>query len=378
MAGAICLCTGCIFEGKHEFAISRCDVCEKFFCKRHEEQHAQREGTSSHCVSPIDDDATQACPQSPAAVKCADHPGKDIEGFCDTCNIVICGSCCLGDHRGHKYRLIAEVAAEKRAEVTKINDTLAVYHDALATSIMHLDKSEADNNVSTVVAIESVKELFIKVRAIVDVAEAQATLDVKTMSKNKNKMQLGGQRLGVEFHQCEVDNLQNVVTTALASDNDAEFLQLCSNIAPRFAAIQQDRSSWVLEPCTNGNVYFVPVVISIGKMGHVVDGDCDNPAAFRAELKGDAHERVVTIVAVEKTRRTDEPWKLLDVTHISPSGVSQSLPVTSAAVGTCSATLSLVDDGDHVVNVRFANTHVAGSPIRFHSTLVRYFLHVQP
>ena len=222
MSGALCLCSGCMFEGKHECAISRCNVCEESFCKRHEEQHAQRKSTSSHCVSLIDDDdATQAFPPSPAAVKCADHPGRDIEGFCDTCNIVICGSCCLGDHWGHKYRSITEVAAEKRAEVTKINGTLAMYHDELATSIMYLDKSEADNNISTVVAIESVKELCIKVRAIVDAYEAKATLDITTMSKNKNKTQLGGQRLGVEFHQCEVDNLQNVVTTALASNSDA-------------------------------------------------------------------------------------------------------------------------------------------------------------
>jgi hypothetical protein len=113
-------------------------------------------------------------------------------------------------------------------------------------------------------------------------------------------------------------------------------------------------------------------------MGYVVDGSCHNPAAFRADVTGEAPERVVVIAAVEKTKRIDVPLELFDVIHISPSGVNQAVPVTSAAVGTCSATLSLVDDGDHVVNVRFADTHIAGSPIRFHSTLVRYFLHVQP
>ena len=85
-------------------------------------------------------------------------------------------------------------------------------------------------------------------------------------SKNKNKTQLGGQKLGVEFKQCEVDNLQNAVTTALASDDDAAFLQLSSGIAPRFAVLQQDRLSWVLEPCTNGIVNFAPAPISTGKI----------------------------------------------------------------------------------------------------------------
>ena len=234
-------CTMCqLTDKKRVHAVCSCVECEENLCAKHQEEHALRKVTSSHVVSLI-----EAPPQYPAPVKCADHPGRDIEGFCDTCNIAICGSCCLGVHRGHKCRIIAEVAAEKRAVVTKINDTLVVYHDALATSIMHLDKSEADNNVSTVVAIESVKDLYIKVRAIVDADEAQATLDVTTMSKNKNKTQLGGQRLGVELHQCEVESLQNVVTFALASDSEAAFLQLCSDIAPRFAAIQQDRPSWV-------------------------------------------------------------------------------------------------------------------------------------
>ena len=372
---ALLLCSSCIFDGKHEGAITRCNICVENYCKRHHDQHSTRNATSFHVVSCIDEDSTQAPPPCHAAVKCGEHPGKDIEGFCDKCNIAICGTCLFGNHHGHTYRCVKVVATEKRVELTKISSTLDVYNGALATCIMHINKSEADNNVSLVVATVYVKEHYAQVRAKVDADyaqvrakvdadEAQSTLDVTTMSKSKNKMQLGGQKLGVEFKQCEVDNLQNAVTTALASDNDAAFLQLSSDIAPRFAALQQDRPSWVLKPCTNGIVHFVPAPISTGKMGYVLDGDCDVAAAFKAEVTGDARDRMIVIAAGEKTRSIDIPLELFEVTHISPSGVSRSLSTTSAAVGTCSAALSLVDDGEHVVNVCLGSTHVNGSPIR--------------
>ena len=362
---ALLLCSSCIFEGKHEGAITRCNICEKNYCKSHDEQHSTRDVTSFHVVSCIDEDSTQAPPPCHAAVKCGEHPGKDIEGFCDKCNIAICGTCLFGNHHGHTYRCVKVVATEKRVELTKISSTLDVYNGALATCIMLINKSEADSNVSLVVATVSVKEHYAQVRAKVDADEAQSTLDVTTMSKSKNKMQLGGQKLGVEFKQCEVGILQNAVTTALASDSDAAFLQLSSDIAPRFAALQQDRPSWVLKPCTNGIVHFVPSPISTGKMGYVLDGDCDVAAAFKAEVTGDARDRMIVIAAGEKTCSSiDIPLELFVVTHISPSGVSRSLSTTSAAVGTCSAALSLVDDGEHVVNVCLGSTHVNGSPIR--------------
>ena len=361
---ALLLCSSCIFDGKHEGAITRCNICEKNYCKSHDEQHSTRDVTSFHVVSCIDEDSTQAPPPCHAAVKCGEHPGKDIEGFCDKCNIAICGTCLFGKHHEHKYRSVKVVAAEKRVELTTISGMLALYHDALATGIMRINKSEADNNVSFVAAMVTVKEHYVQVRAKVDADEVQSTLDVTTMSKSKNKTQLGGQKLGVEFKQCEVDNLQNAVKTALASDDDAAFLQLSSGIAPRFAVLQQDRLSWVLEPCTNGIVNFAPAPISTRKMGYVLDGDCHVSAAFKAEVTGDARDRMIVIVAGEKTLWIDIHLELFVVTHISPSGASHSLPVTSAAVGTCSAALSLVDDGEHVVNVCFGSTHVNGSPIR--------------
>ena len=146
--------------------------------------------------------------------------------FCDTCGIVICSSCVsFGSHRGHRYRSVHEVAAKKRAELNKMRGTLDVYRKVLAASIMHIDKSEADNNETTVVTIAAVKEHFFNVLAKFDADEAQFILDVTTLSKKKNKTpRLGGQKLGVEFRQCEVDNFQNVITTALASDNNSAFL----------------------------------------------------------------------------------------------------------------------------------------------------------
>jgi B-box zinc finger len=367
-------CSMCT-DNKKELAICSCAVCEENLCAKHQDDHAGRKKTSSHVVSyfQFDEVLTQTFPPCSVPVKCGEH-GNDIEGFCDKCNIVLCGSCVFGAHHGHNYRSIAQVIAEKRAEITKINGTLVVYQGALTASIKHIDKCEADNTVSTVVAIEAVKASFILVRAKTDVDEAQMILDVTTLSKKKYKMQLGGQKLNVEFIQCEVDTLQNAVTTALASDDDAAFLQLSSGLAPRFAALEQDRSSWVLQPCTNGIVCFAPAAISMGEMGHVLDGDCDIAAAFKVEIHGDARDRVVSIVAVEETSTIDVPLDMFVVNHVSPSGVSNLLPVTNAAVGKRSATLSLVDDGDHVVNVYFGNTHVNCSPIRLAYVDVKAFV----
>ena len=108
--------------------------------------------------------------------------------FCDTCGIVICSSCVsFGSHRGHRYRSVHEVAAKKRAELNKMRGTLDVYRKVLAASIMHIDKSEANNNETTVVTIAAVKEHFFNVRAKIDADEAQFMLDVTTLSRRRTR-----------------------------------------------------------------------------------------------------------------------------------------------------------------------------------------------
>ena len=105
MAEKCLWCAGCLFIGKQVPGISHCGSCEESYCKSHLDQHAKRRLTSLHEVIAIESDGLAELEEQPHIhTFCGVHVSEEIKGFCDGCNIVICGACLFGLHKEHKYR----------------------------------------------------------------------------------------------------------------------------------------------------------------------------------------------------------------------------------------------------------------------------------
>ena len=266
-------CSWCKEEKKHTPAVAHCPDCEECFCEKHLVLHARIKATSTHVVIHIEGAALMAFEQRPVVVFCKIHPSEEIKGFCDRCITVICGSCIFGDHKGHTYRSVAEVVVEKKSELSNMLVVLAGFSESVAEGVAQVELSETTNVETTAAAILLVEKLAREFRARVDAAEALLKQDIKKLGERKGKEQLQGQKLGLQFSQCEVHNLHIAATEALACGDFSVLLVLFSNIAPRFAEIQRSRLTWPLQACTDGAVHFQAATIEAVKLGFVVDGD---------------------------------------------------------------------------------------------------------
>jgi hypothetical protein len=49
--------------------------------------------------------------------KCGQHPNNDVEVYCFRCEITMCTTCCVTDHRGHKCFDIIDAASDLRKQI---------------------------------------------------------------------------------------------------------------------------------------------------------------------------------------------------------------------------------------------------------------------
>lgn len=65
-----------------------CNPCHRSMCEQCEEEHQKNPETKKHEVVPY----RQRKYQLPVE-KCKDHPTKDIDMFCEDCQIPVCSKC---------------------------------------------------------------------------------------------------------------------------------------------------------------------------------------------------------------------------------------------------------------------------------------------
>ena len=346
---------------QHVVAIASCADCEESYCEKHKEQHAKRKATSTHNVIAIEGDAIEF-ERKPVRALCTIHAFKELEGFCDTCTTVICVSCMLHSHKGHKYRSLDEVRLEKITMLQEMQVVLAKQLRSLATGISKVERCETASAESLIAAIASVEEHVRGVQAAAAAAGALIVDELKTMSAQKGKQKLGAQLLNLEFAQCDAENVHCVITKALACRDIPSMLVLYSSILPRVASLELSEPSWQLQPCTNGEVFFKSAAIAVN-LGGVVDGDHHVAAGFKMEVTGDNQQRTVTIVALSAIGH-DVPPQLITVQLQPPTGAAHELVVTAMGQGQFAAPCRLAEDGEHVISVMLRDKQVMGSPQR--------------
>ena len=374
MAEKCILCAGCLFAGKQVPGISHCGSCKESYCKSHLDQHAKRGLTSLHKVITIESDGLAELEEQPHIhTFCGVHVSEEIKGFCDACNIIICGACVFGLHKEHKYRSLEEVGAEKKTELKEILVVLIGQQDSLVEAITKVGQCEKINADSIISAILRVQDLVRGVHAEVDAFEAMIVQQLKKKSAHKGKEQLGGQKLTLDFSNCDVDNVKIAVLKALACDDIPSFLVMYGDITPRYKALKASQSSWHLQPCTNGAVHFEPAAMQAINLGCVVDGDlsaADFKIEFKIEETGAGKQCTITIVALSATGH-DFAVQLFEVQLQPPTGAGQALVVRDMGKGCYSTACNLTESGVYIISVTLRKEHVVGSPLRRAADLVR-------
>ncbi|XP_034329810.2 E3 ubiquitin-protein ligase TRIM71 [Magallana gigas] len=99
-----------------------CNDCHQPMCDQCRDEHQRSPKTKNHEVVLF----MQRKLRLPVE-KCRDHPTREIDIFCDICNIPLCSKCStMSDHKGHSFTdletIYTEKAAACREEIPKIQE----------------------------------------------------------------------------------------------------------------------------------------------------------------------------------------------------------------------------------------------------------------
>ena len=74
----------------------------------------------AHEIIPVDgfeDKVKELKTLRKVTLKCALHPGKELELYCETCMELICHNCTVKKHKDHQYNLIDEIFEENKEKL---------------------------------------------------------------------------------------------------------------------------------------------------------------------------------------------------------------------------------------------------------------------
>lgn len=138
-------CWGCMDCGNssESFGLLLCEDCRGM--------HGRVKAFKSHSVVILDEFLgyiTKLRRGKPP--RCQQHPHKDIEFHCDTCNLIVCALCVTVDHVGHHFELLQHRADKKRIKTLSICNEIKSHLEYVASNsaLLHERISEFESEKS--------------------------------------------------------------------------------------------------------------------------------------------------------------------------------------------------------------------------------------
>ena len=108
---AVISCDECIEAGP---AVVYCNQCVKRLCAECSEHHRRSKASASHSMTKLKEQQEHSLHR---AAMCATHPHRELEFFCETCNVMCCRDCITAEHETHVYKIPSRGLVEKQRKL---------------------------------------------------------------------------------------------------------------------------------------------------------------------------------------------------------------------------------------------------------------------
>ena len=119
-------------------ATSFCRNCGQFICETCAEMHETWKELASHEVislSQLEGDVTKLVPPKKTTMYCPQHPTKELDLYCETCDELICRDCIVRVHRDHQYDLTTDAFPKHRdtivSQLQPVKEQLSTVNQAI-------------------------------------------------------------------------------------------------------------------------------------------------------------------------------------------------------------------------------------------------------
>ena len=152
------------------------------------------------------------------------HEKKEIEFFCNICEVAICNACALTNHDGHGKILLEQAANERKLRVKSAIESQKKRAQTKRSKITKLDKSLIEVQEQAARVKRNVQEYADSIHAAIEAKKLEMFDDVERRTK-KTLQEIGKQKEEIEEqakrHESEIQNTE----TLLKRSTSAQVMQ---------------------------------------------------------------------------------------------------------------------------------------------------------
>ena len=204
-----------------------CFQCCEFWCGECITFHNRMKANKDHCALALEDlqeHDFENILKRPTFCAIPGHEKKEIEFFCNICEVVICNACALTNHDGHGKILLEQAANERKLRVKSAIESQRKRAQTKRSKITKLDESLSEVQEQAARVKRNVQEYADSILAAIEAKKLEIFDDVERRTKaslqeiGKQKKQIEEQSKG---HESEIENTE----TLLKRSTSAQLMQ---------------------------------------------------------------------------------------------------------------------------------------------------------
>ena len=281
---------------------------------------------------------------NPQQVTCNDH-GKPLDGFCETCEMVICFHCAIRTHKDHEHDLVSDSYPKHYQMLHDSLKPVKRKKEALKKVLSDLAEREGKIKERREGVLEEINGMVEEMIGILRQSERKLTEQVKRVTDAKLEM-LSGQTKSAQTSLSLLENVENYVEQSLKTGTHQQVLRSKKQMMERMSEVTTQINLEELHPIEKDDLRLIKVSAETLKSLHHI-GTVSYTALQECKVK---------IFEVEKSLKEKK----------FSFSLSMEAPLVSVPVSSLRCSLVPVGKGDEPIDTTVTTTSTHPGVYRIH------------
>ena len=191
-------------------------------------------------------------------VFCSEHPDKELELYCATCEEPICLKCVVksGTHHGHDTELLSEAFEKYKREITTSLEPMERQLTTINKALVKLDTRCGEISNQQAATEANIRGTFTRLHEILDTRQAQLINELQHITHRKLKS-LAVQRDQIETLLVQLSSCLDFVRESLKTEQEREVMVIKKTLELKVKEMTTSFQPDSLEPSMKADVTFI-------------------------------------------------------------------------------------------------------------------------
>ena len=189
------------------------------------------------------------------SILCSEHPSKELDLYCETCEELVCRDCTVRIHRDHQYDLVTNAFQKHKGVLVKILQPVEQQLDMLTKSLQQLDTQCQHITDQREALVGNVHKTIRQLQEALEVRKTELIGELDQITQMKLKI-LPAQRDQIELVQTQLSSCLDFVKKSLRTGSEVEILAMKKPVVKQVEKITAEFKTEILAPQERADIIF--------------------------------------------------------------------------------------------------------------------------